>query len=155
TPRWRSSPARSRAMDLKLPAYVSAHVELQRCAHVELQRCAHVELQRRSCMLDGSIEDRSKQDVVQRRDPRTNGSDDGAAVAVESDAQGESSANEPTRLSEGRRLMRAAEVVEGRVLRGQGDERRAQAGVKHGEDGEFRGLAQVGHEGTWPRRHGL
>lgn len=25
----------------------------------------------------------------------------------------------------------------------------AQAGVKHGEDGEFGGLAQVRHEGTW------
>jgi hypothetical protein len=76
-------------------------------------------------MLDCSFEDRSKRDVVQRRDPRTNGSDDGAAVVVESGAQGESSANEPTRLSEGRRLTWAAEVVEGGVLRGQGDERRA------------------------------
>jgi hypothetical protein len=76
-------------------------------------------------MLDGSIEDRSKRDVVQRRDPGTNGSDDGAAVVVESGAQGERSANEPTRLSKGRRLMRAAEVIEGGVLRGQGDERRA------------------------------
>ena len=70
------------------------------------------------------MEDRSKRDVVQRRDPRSHGSDDGAAVAVESGAQGESSANEPTRLSEGRRLMRTAEVVEGGMLRGQGDERR-------------------------------
>jgi hypothetical protein len=76
-------------------------------------------------MLDCSFEDRSKRDVVQRRDPRTNGSDDGATVVVESGAQGESSFNEPTRLSEGRRLTWAAEVVEGGVLRGQGDERRA------------------------------
>jgi hypothetical protein len=76
-------------------------------------------------MLDCSMKDRSKRDVVQRRDPRTHGSDDGAAVVVENGAQGESSANEPTRLSEGRRFTRAAQVVEGRVLRGQGDERRA------------------------------
>jgi hypothetical protein len=76
-------------------------------------------------MLDCSVEDHSKRDVVERRDPRTNGSDDSAAVVVQSGAQGESSANEPTRLSEGRRLTWAAEVVEGGVLRGQGDERRA------------------------------
>jgi hypothetical protein len=63
-------------------------------------------------MLDCSIEDRSKRDVVQRRDPRTHRSDDGAAVAVEGSAQGESSANEATRLSDGRRLLRVAEVVE-------------------------------------------
>jgi hypothetical protein len=76
-------------------------------------------------MLDCSMEDRSKRDVVQRRDPRTNGSDDGAAVVVESGAQGESRTNEPTCLSEGRRLTRAAEVIESGVLRGQSDEHRA------------------------------
>jgi hypothetical protein len=76
-------------------------------------------------MLDGSIEGRSKRDVVQRRDPRTNGSDDGATVVVESGAQGERGVNEPTRLPEGLRLTRAAEVVESGVLRDQGDERRA------------------------------
>jgi len=110
---------------LEIARDLAGEVPTDVSAHVELQRCAHVELQQRPCMLDGSIEDRSKRDVVQRRGTRPHGNDDGAAVAIESGAQGESSANEPTRLSEGRRLMRTAEVVEGGVLRGEGDKRRA------------------------------
>jgi hypothetical protein len=66
-----------------------------------------------------------KRGVVDRRDPGAEGGDDSTAVVVESGAEGEGRSNEPSRLSEGRRLTRGAEVVEGGVLRGQGDERRA------------------------------
>jgi hypothetical protein len=94
-------------------------------AHVGLQRCAHVELQHRPCTLNCSIDGRSKRKVVQRRDPGTEGGDDGAAVVVESSAEGEGRSNEPSRLSQGRRLTWGAEVVESGVFCGQGDERRA------------------------------
>jgi hypothetical protein len=136
---------------------VSAHVELQRrrarwiaaaaSAAVRARRAAAV-----SRTLDCSSDERSKRVVVGRRDPSTQGGDDGALVVVESGAQGAGCANEPSRLAKGRRLAESAEVVEGGVFRDQRGKRGVEADMEDGEDGELRRVAQLGRARSWPRR---